>query len=391
MDSEDTVEGLLGVLSQIGSGLQRRLLAAADAWGEPAALASSLAASGWPPAALAATAAAVAAAAVGGAALARRVLSGPGLGWQASGLGTASVAALAGGVMAGLIALLAAGPGPVRQGLLAAALLLSLAVWSRAFVRWAVAPPGASDGLVRFAREFGFAVAWALAGAALVAFLRRVEAGPALRDIVATVGVAAPATILLAAAHWRSRAPLAYALAMRAGDRPWLRRIAARWPAFAIGVALACLATAQALVSTGRFLPVGPAAGTLCLLLLAPHIDRRLALWARAGLDEGRIGVGLIAARRTVRLAAATLIIDLFIAVWGAPLAALAGFGMDVAFRATLEIAAVVLAGAFLWNLVGAASDRILKAEIGQTEPGGEEGGSRRSRLGTVLPLTSAR
>ncbi|TGS89817.1 mechanosensitive ion channel family protein, partial [Mesorhizobium sp. M2D.F.Ca.ET.178.01.1.1] len=74
--------------------------------------------------------------------------------------------------------------------------------------------------------------------------------------------------------------------------------------------------------------------------------------------------------------------------LWATPLAA--GFGIDLreVAKGASGVALIMLVAAFLWNVVGTATARALRAELPAV--GDDEMlGAPRSRLGTLVPLIS--
>jgi small-conductance mechanosensitive channel len=83
------------------------------------------------------------------------------------------------------------------------------------------------------------------------------------------------------------------------------------------------------------------------------------------------------------------VMISMLAALWVSPIAVEFGFDMGyVAFRA-LEMALIATASAFLWNIIGCATQRAL--HIGQNAHPAAEGiaATPRSRLSTLVPLLS--
>ncbi|WP_284179916.1 mechanosensitive ion channel domain-containing protein [Rhabdaerophilum sp. SD176] len=290
-----------------------------------------------------------------------------------------------------LVIQLVSSPGPIRRALLLSAAGTVLGMLAFDLLGWIMARRGPAPGLRRFTRIIAAAILWALAGAGILAVLRQFTAALPLRDAVGTFLVALPVTILLIIAYWRERRAVSYTI-VHDGRLPDLgMRLAMRWPAFAIGLVIVAFLLLQ--IFSMREIPIGagPTAFTLVLLLLLPFIDVRIARWARSGLDGDRIGVSSVAARRSLRLAVATIIIALVLIVWARPVATLLGVELTLAFWLVLELAGILLIAAYFWNLIGVAVDRSMGAANAATRDhhDSEELSTPRSRLGTILPLTA--
>ena len=202
--------------------------------------------------------------------------------------------------------------------------------------------------------------------------------------------VALPAAAMIVLAHVRARRALAAELAGRRPRSRFRRLLARRWPLIASGVVAVSVLLSQTATTLGRPLPPLAVLTTVVLVLLWPHLDRLIAVWADHGFKADAVSAAAVAARRTARLALATVIVAALAALWGAPLAAGFGARIEAFARSALEVASVVLVVAFLWNLIGVARDRLLVREAASIKAHpNEEGNAPRSRLGTLLPLVA--
>jgi small-conductance mechanosensitive channel len=75
--------------------------------------------------------------------------------------------------------------------------------------------------------------------------------------------------------------------------------------------------------------------------------------------------------------------------LWATPLAAGLGVDLQQVSREAFEAALIVLAAAFLWNVVGAVSARALHLELRATGADEQVPNAPHSRLGTLVPLLS--
>jgi small-conductance mechanosensitive channel len=87
-----------------------------------------------------------------------------------------------------------------------------------------------------------------------------------------------------------------------------------------------------------------------------------------------------------MRLAAFTLVVVAVLAVWSTPIAVATGMTLADTLRPTLAIGGIILVSAYLLNLIGVTTDRLL-AEESPGAAADEELGAPRSRIATILPL----
>lgn len=242
--------------------------------------------------------------------------------------------------------------------------------------------------LVVFARELSFAIGVALGGVMLFGTVRLFNIGAGLADLTRT-GLAIPIYLLFGSVIWRHKRTMAVAVA---GPRPrsrWHTRLAKSWPAIVIVFLAITFFSTQAALTMGAPLRGSAVLLTTLMFLAAPHLDAMIANWAHRGLQSSDISIGRAAARQTARFTALIIIITMLATLWATPLAA--GFGIDLreVAKGASGVALIVLAAAFLWNVVGAMAGRALRAELPIV--GGEDApAAPRSRLGTLVPLLSA-
>ncbi|MBZ6078973.1 mechanosensitive ion channel family protein [Microvirga puerhi] len=241
------------------------------------------------------------------------------------------------------------------------------------------------QGMLAFADTVAMGMAWGLFGIAVLAILRSYGAGPGLHDVVGTFAVTLPATLLLASAYWRRRSAIMVAVA---GPQPWSptrQRFAKAWPVIAIVALLGTAVVLQLGVTLGHPLPGLPMLLTLLLVLVAPHVDSAIGVWAERRERTSSSSVMSASLRRTARFAFAILVLVLLGYEWALP--ALEALGSDVQWiRAkAIAIALVALIGSLLWNATGVAIARIARQD--SVGPSDEEVQAPRSRLGTLLPL----
>ncbi|MFH6783287.1 mechanosensitive ion channel domain-containing protein [Methylobacterium sp. MA0201] len=390
--SEAVVEPVDRAVAAFSDGMLTRLGRIAVAGTDLDLVRSSLAAAGWSPLQFLAAAAAVM---VAGLAADRLTAHALGRAGGRSGRGIvrrllSAAAALGAGLAAA--ALVSGEAEAARRSLRTWALVVPLTGLAASLIRSAILETSSAPRrkrLVPLVRGLATAVAWALGGIALLRTLALWDAGSGLRDLVGTAFVAVPTAGLIAAAYARSGRPLAAALA---GPRPrgGARRVLARcWPVIAVAVVVVTVAASQLATTLGRPLPPLATLVTLVLVLTWPHLDQRIAAWAERGFRAESVPAAAVAARRTARMALAAVIGTALAALWGAPAALGLGIQVGTLARTMAEIAAVALATAYLWNVIGVAAGRLLAAERGgRTEFGGDEAEEApRTRLGTILPL----
>lgn len=314
----------------------------------------------------------------------------------ASGILSLVAPPLAGAVAALAVALLLSGrPGPLRSALILFAVAIPMALLVRdivgLIVRGRRVPLAGDEPVAAFSRMMGRSLAYGVAGTAVLILLRQFQAGFGLRDLTATLLVAVPMVSLSILAYARWGRAVAISLSREWAESRLLRRLALRWPNIAIMLIAAAFVIQQISITIGAALPGFAFLTTLGAALLWPHLDAGLARWAAAGLGESKVAIALVAVRRTARPALVILIVSGLIGVWGRPIAVLTGVDVAGFARSAVGIGAMLLFGAFLWNLIGAGVDRVM-AEDGHAadHAAGDEAHAPRSRLGTLLPLVGA-
>ncbi|MER8900801.1 mechanosensitive ion channel domain-containing protein [Mesorhizobium sp. M0772] len=243
--------------------------------------------------------------------------------------------------------------------------------------------------LAALVRDLSLAIGLALIGVTLLGTLRLWSAGPALGDLLRT-GLGIPIYFLFAWAVWRHRRTMAAAVA---GPRPrgrWRTRLAKMWPAIVIAFVIITFLSTQAALTLGVSHRGSAVMVTALLFLAAPHLDAMIGNWAQRGLESPDISILAAAGRQTARFTIVAVMIAMLGTLWVAPLAA--GFGIDLrqVAKGASGVALIMLVAAFLWNVVGTATARALRAELPTVDADEEAVGAPRSRLGTLVPLISA-
>ncbi|MGL5116470.1 MAG: hypothetical protein ACRC7C_14210, partial [Beijerinckiaceae bacterium] len=267
-------------------------------------------------------------------------------------------------------------PGPVRAALQGWALLAALAVVVRPVCNHLVVGEALGHVARRlrvFSDGIAFALVWALVGVGVQTTLRQWQVGEGLRDLIGTFFLSLPVWLILLWNYNRHAPALVYAIA---GPQPrsfarW--RAAKMWPAAAVIFLVAALLLMQLSITVGRSLPPVAFLLTLVLVLLAPHIDTLLASWAAKGLAQTRLPVTIVAMRRTVRPAFLTLCVTTVTAVWASPIAIATGFSFAGLAKPAIEVAGIVFITAFLWNLLGVATDRVLADDLAALGRSGDD------------------
>lgn len=397
--SADWSETAIDLLERVGAafsaGLRERLTRIGSIGIELDAVGSALTTAGWSPAELLADVVTVVVASLAAHLVAVRSVRA--LSERRDRRITGSLLAATFAMGAGLIAahVVSGEAEAARRTFRAWALVVPLAALAATLIQVIVvgaAPPSlARKRLSPLAYGLAAGVAWALGGIAVLATLAAWSAGAesGLRDLVGTVFVALPTAGLIVTAYGRSRRPLAAALA---GSRPRSRGrrvLARRWPAIAVSIVVVTVVALQVAHTVGQPLPALATLVTLTLVLMWPHVDGLIAVWAERGFRADAVPAATVAARRTARLALAALLGAALTAMWGAPAASGFGIRLSTFARTTLEVAAIALATAYLLNLIGVASERLLTKERTSLEGavGDEAEQAPRSRLGTLLPL----
>ncbi|MFC5069069.1 mechanosensitive ion channel family protein [Flaviflagellibacter deserti] len=249
--------------------------------------------------------------------------------------------------------------------------------------------PSRSIHLRALVRDLSVVVAFAIIGVALIATLRLWNAGPGLEDLVRTGLVGIPAYLLFAAVAWRNRRTMAVAAA---GPRPrsrWRTGLARSWPGIIIGFLIVTFLSTQGALTMGRAFPGSAVLLTGLMFVAIPHLDAMIGSWARRGLESPDISILAAAGRQTARFAVVIIILSMLATIWATPLAD--GFGIDLGqvARDSFGLALILMATAFLWNLVGTAAGRALRPELPAVGEDAEVPNAPRSRLGTLVPLLS--
>jgi moderate conductance mechanosensitive channel len=394
MTAEESIAPIVAASERFATGAHQRLAALANLGSDLTALQAAIGAQGWTLGGLVTTAAVLVAASIATFTTIRRLTDRPS-GLTATGRHLALLAAVAAAVAVGwLVAAAAVEQGPFRRALMPLVVLTPAALLMRAAVIWTVLPGPAGpanegrSSLESFARRIGLAIASAFVGTGSMLFLRQLGAGPGLADAATLAFVAFPFMTFLVSGYVAGRRAIATELLSHTRGLGWIRRVAAVWPAIAIGLAVVAFLVAQVFITVGQRIHTIPAISTLLLLLLSPHVDARIARWADRGLGQIAVTPAKVAFRRTLRPAVLTLILVALLAVWSAPIAGLTGLTLGDTLRPTIAIGAIVLASAFVQNLLGVAVDRALEDERPVADQHDDEIAPR-SRLGTLLPLVA--
>ncbi|KMO33227.1 hypothetical protein VQ03_25305 [Methylobacterium tarhaniae] len=390
--SEAVIEPVDRAVAAVSDGLLARLDRIGAAGADLDRILSALAAAGWSPLPFLSAIAAVVVAGLAADRVSARALGHAGgvRGRRILRRLVPSATSLGAGLV--VAALVAGEAEAARRSLRNWALVVPLVGLAASLIRGAILEASSASRckrLVPLVHGLATAVAWALGGIALLRTLALWDAGSGLRDLVGTAFVALPTAGLIAGAYVRSGRPLAAALA-RPRPRSGARRLLARcWPVIAVAVVGVTVGASQVAMTLGRPLPPLATLATLILVLTWPHLDRRIAAWAERGFHANTVPATAVAARRSARMALAAVIGAALAALWGAPAALGLGIEIGTLARILAEIAAIALATAYLWNVIGVAAGRLLAEERGvRVEPGAEGAEEApRTRLGTVLPL----
>jgi small-conductance mechanosensitive channel len=137
-----------------------------------------------------------------------------------------------------------------------------------------------------------------------------------------------------------------------------------------------------------------PLPGTAVLLtgliaVAAPHVDAVIKSWAVRGTESRSVSILAAAARQTARFAVLIVTVSMLGTLWTTPLAMGLGIQLSHVAHDSLEIALITLSTAFLWNILGVATERAMFNEhlarpLNEAAPSGPY-----SRLGTIVPLLS--
>ena len=248
--------------------------------------------------------------------------------------------------------------------------------------------PERSAHMRALVRDLSIVFGWAIIGTAAVATLRLWNIGPGLGDLIRT-GLGVPTYLLFAGVVWRHRRTMAAAVA---GPRPrsrWRTRLAKSWPAIVIGFLVVTLLSTQIALTLGAPLRGGAVLLTALIVLLTPHLDAIVGHWAQHGVHSADVSIPSAAGRQTARFAVMVTMIAVVGSLWAAPFATALGVDLAGVARTAFGVALIMLAAAFLWNVVGAVSTRALRVEAPAADTGEEVASAPRSRLGTLVPLLS--
>ena len=252
--------------------------------------------------------------------------------------------------------------------------------------------PARSAHMTALVRDLSLAIGVAIVGVTLLATLRLWNVGPGLGDLLRT-GLGIPIYLLFAWVVWRHRRTMAAAVA---GPRPrgrWRTRLAKLWPAIVIAFLVVTLLSTQVALTLGASLRGSAVLLTALIVLVTPHLDAIVGQWARHGLESPDVSIPAAAGRQTARFAVLVTMIAMVGSLWATPFAVAFGVDLGGVARTAFGVALIMLAAAFLWNVVGAVSARALRVEAPAADPahgiGDEVLSAPRSRLGTLVPLLS--
>jgi moderate conductance mechanosensitive channel len=240
--------------------------------------------------------------------------------------------------------------------------------------------------LQAFADSLSIGIAWGLIGLAALSTLTTWGAGPGLRDLAGTFLITLPGMVILVGAYWRFRRVVTVAVSGPAPVSPWRARFADAWPVLAILALIGTVVSLQLALTLGRPLPSLALLGTLLLVLVAPHVDSAIALWAERkerATSSGSLVPSTL--RRMARFAFLVLVLVLLGYEWALPGLTALGIDVSVIRVKSLEIGLVALCGAFAWNVVAVAVRRLDRQE--HQGPADDETHVPHTRLETLLPL----
>ena len=389
-DMTSIATGFERVIDQFVNGLAGRLTALRDVRQEIDALHASFAAGGTGAAALAMQIAVVVAVTAGVFILGRRRLRQSGKGaWQRIffTLAATIIAVVAGLLAERLLFVQGLSVRTLRLWVIITAMGLLVLVGVRSLL--IASRPGAAGKvgrLARLIRDLSFAIAWAMAGLALMTTLRLWSAGPGLRDLIGNLVVAFPSFGLFALTVWRHRRTLAAAVA---GSKPrsrWQGRLARIWPGLILGFLIVTFLSTEIALTLGVPLPGSTVLLTIVIAFLTPHLDAVIASSANRAMESARVSIVGVAIRQTARFAVLIIMLTMLGAIWATPLAT--GFGIDLHSIAanSVHVALIAIAAAFLWSVIGTVTGRALQAGTAATHG---DPAVPRSRLGTLVPLLS--
>jgi moderate conductance mechanosensitive channel len=240
--------------------------------------------------------------------------------------------------------------------------------------------------LQAFADSLSIGIAWGLIGLAALSTLTTWGAGPGLRDLAGTFLITPPVIAILVVSYWRFRRVVTVAVSGPAPISPWRARFADAWPVLAILALVGTVLSLQLALTLGRPLPSLALLGTLLLVLVAPHVDSAIALWAERkerATSSGSLVPSTL--RRMARFAFLVLVLVLLGYEWALPGLTALGIDVSVIRVKSLEIGLVALCGAFAWNVVAVAVRRLDRQE--HQGPADDETHVPHTRLETLLPL----
>jgi small-conductance mechanosensitive channel len=238
-------------------------------------------------------------------------------------------------------------------------------------------------------RDLSIGLVWAIIGIALVATLQLWGAGPGLKDLARTFLAAIPAYLLIGLAVWRHRRTIA---ATVAGPRPRVRfrsRLARSWPGLVVAFLVITFLSTQAALTMGAPLPGTAVLLTGLIAVGAPHLDVAIKTWAVRGTETRSVSVLAAAARQTARFAMLIVTVSMLGTLWATPLAMGLGIQLRNVAHDSFEIALIALSTAFLWNIIGVATERAMFTERLARSPTEVATTGPYSRLGTIVPLLS--
>jgi small-conductance mechanosensitive channel len=385
-------DALNGGIERLGQGLALRLEGFGRAGADLAELGAAMASAGVGSGSVLASGLLIAAVTLGSFAGVRHLLArrrpGAGIALRCLQVFVAFVASATAGIT--LARLGAPGPSAMRATLsiiaVAAALGALIVTWQSLLIAaLGNRPDRVGPSVRRFTLQLNIAIAYALAGAALLAILRAWGAGTGLRDLIATFGVAAIATLGLMAGALANRRTVA---ALVGGPRPRSRRrgwLARCWPLILVSVFGLTFVKVQLAQTLGTPLPAIAVIATLAAVIALPFVDRLLKRWTAAGQRSASVSLLRVAMRMTVRPALLAGIGGLLCALWFGPFLADQSAGASRYVSLALTLALLGLLSAFCWNVIGLLYLQAMEQDIPSKTD--EEMNRPRSRFQTLAPL----